>query len=207
VRQTRGHAQNRVALDTLLRKFRGEDVEKPLAWFKTRVPSVGEHAFLNIIYKPVPEDLQAHAAQDLKLPAPIADFYRHYNGVRLFFDALNVYGLLVPGATQDRYDAFALLPFSLSEANAEFDSELRARDMVCIGSYGFDRSLVCISRKDESILCFVGTAFSTFRARWNSLSQWLSSEVFRIGTLFDEHGKLVFDEAATLPSSIHQWHG
>jgi hypothetical protein len=191
-----------VAIDllALLGKFDNcADHETEQAFFRTYVPSVGRAAFLNIIYKAIGPGVMDEVAKDLRFPSALSDFYATYNGARLFVGALSIYGCLPTGQLLHRADPTRLLPFDIREVNQEFALRIGGRDSICIGSYSYDRSVVCLHRTDQSVTCYVGTDFGKIRQQWPSLDRWLTDEVSRLSLLFDEKGNRLVDKERLLP--------
>jgi len=198
-------SKHEVDLLKLLARFKPiDDVENVLAWFKTRVPSVAPYAYLNTIYKPASPDIRLKTARELEFTQSLERFYERYNGACLFVDRLSIDGLVDLDAPYERVDRFRLQPFRIAEANAEFATDLSSRGLICIGSYGFDRSLVCVKKADESVVCFRGTNFNRVRCEWDSFNGWLSSEVLRLASMHDDSGVIQVDESLTPPEqSLH----
>ncbi len=191
-----------VNLFQLLDKFRSfHDVETAEAFFKTKAPAIAPEAYLNIIFKAPSSGLVSEISEELKLPTPIKDFYKYYNGARLFVNGLAIYGCVPKGTPLNRSDRFKILPFDIREVNEELGKKLDATDFLCIGSYGYDQSLVCIERTTGEITCFVGENISKERMHWQSFNEWLSIEVQRISFLFDPNGNCLVDEINLLPLS------
>ncbi len=191
----------RTNLLKLLSKFLPiSDVETEYAFFKTHVPSVAPEAFLNIIFKPASADVQKKVTRKLSFPASMVEFFECYNGAILFSDALRVYGCLPDHYLLNRADAFDSLPFDILRTNEEFGEELQPRGLLCVGSYGYDRSLVCMDRKTAQITCFREQDFGVIRASWPNLDQWLTSEISRMSFYFDEHGNRLVAERELPPS-------
>lgn len=191
-----------MAIDLLRHLGEFQDVsnrETKDAYFLTHVPSVGSAAYLNIVYKAPEPALREEVGRELKLPSTLQDFYCSWNGARLFVGALAVYGCLPVDKVLQRSDPTRLLPFDIREVNLEFARETQARDIICIGSYSYDRSLVCIHRETLSVTCYVGKDFGNVRQEWVSLGQWLTDELARLSLLFDERGVLLVEKQFTLP--------
>jgi hypothetical protein len=191
-----------VTIDLLaaLGKFKNlSDRETDHAYFMTKVPSVAPEAYLNIVYKPVAPEIRAELEKGLQFPNSLAEFYQHWNGARLFVGALSIYGCLPRNYLLYRADRFKVLPFNLREINHEFLSQTSHKNLICIGSYSYDRSIVCMNRKSQSIACYVGKQFAEERQTWPSLDQWLSDEITRLSFFFDECGNRLVPEEHLLP--------
>lgn len=184
----------------LLGKFESvSNRETAGAYFQTHVPAVGSDAYLNIVYKAAPMAVVREVDRDIRLPASLIDFYTTWNGARLFVGALSIYGCLSIGQTLDRTDPYKLLPFDLRAVNQEFAMRTTDLGLLCIGSYSFDRSIICMRRKTQSVICFVGKHFSKVRMEWTSLELWLTEEIARISLLFDEKGNRLVEKDHLLP--------
>ena len=191
-----------MTIDLLRQLCKFQDVsnrETRDAYFLTHIPSVGSAAYLNIVYKPPEVDLMEHVGRELKLPSKLQDFYRSWNGARLFVGAFSVYGCLPFNQMQDRSDPTRLLPFDIRDVNGEFVQVTQAKDILCIGSYSHDRSIFCIHRETLSVTCYVGKNFEKIRHEWAGLDHWLTDEIARLSLLFDEKGTHLVDKQFLLP--------
>lgn len=80
-----------------------------------------------------------------------------------------------------------------------FARAITGTDLLCIGSYGYDRSIVCIDRTTLEVSCFVGKDFTRTPKAWQSLDDWLVSEIQRVCRLHDELGNCLVDKKQFLP--------
>lgn len=189
-----------INLLAMLGKFKNlADQETEDAYFRTKVPAVGPDAFLNIVYKAPPRSLIDDIEMDLRLPSSLSEFYGQWNGARLFVGGLSVYGCVRSGQQLDRTSLLKLLPFNIREVNREFGRQANEAGLVCIGSYSYDRSIVCMRRESQSVVCFVGKDFLNVRQEWKSLEHWLAEELLRLSLLFDEEGNRLTDKEWLLP--------
>jgi hypothetical protein len=189
-----------IELLRLLTKFNDlADRETEDAYFRTHVPTVGSSAYLNIVYKAPPRSILEEVDRDLHFPESLKRFYADWNGARLFVGALSVYGCLSNGRSFDRTDPFRLPPFDVREINREFAKQTKSAGLICIGSYSYDRSIVCIHRETQSVFCCVGKDFSKRRQEWADLDQWLTEETGRLSFLFDSTGTRLVDKELLLP--------
>jgi hypothetical protein len=83
--------------------------------------------------------------------------------------------------------------------NREFAKPLDTQNLVCIGSYGWDRSLVCVDRLSFEVVCFKGEDFSMRRKIWRSLEHWIVSELARIEVYFDASGNCLVEPGQLVP--------
>jgi hypothetical protein len=160
---------------------------------------VGSSAYLNIVYKAPPKSVLEEVDRTIHFPESMLSFYTAWNGARLFVGALSVYGCLSTGRLLDRADPFKLQPFDVREVNREFERQTKDAGLICIGSYSFDRSMVCMHRETQSVACYVGKDFSKRRQEWESLDQWLTVEISRMSLLFDGAGNRLVDKERLLP--------
>ncbi len=175
------------------------DRETEHGYFRTRVPTVAPYAYLNIIYKPCASEVLGAVHAELRLPAALFDFYRVWNGARMFLGALSVRGCLPEGQRINRSDPFALLPFDLRESDRALASVLDREGLLRIGTYNHDGSIVCMSRDSERVQCYHEADIGRVRQAWSSLSEWLVSEIARLSLLFDSKGHPLAPEDLLLP--------
>lgn len=180
----------------------GRDLDAPNALFMTNLPWIDPGAYLNVIYKPVAQAFVDTVAEDLGFPNSLREFFKHHNGARLFFDAMRIYGCVHRETILDRSAPLTLPPFDIVAANREFQSYGQKANVVFIGSYSYDRSMVCMNRGDESIVCFKGADFTQPRRKWPSIEDWLRKETSRLSSMFAADGKREVGEELLLPSAV-----
>ncbi len=189
-----------VNLNSLLSRFKNiEDFESKTAFYKTRIPWAAPFAYLNILYKPVTEELRHKRVNELSIPKSLADFYRSYNGANLFADFLRISGFRPDSYVLDRKNWQDIPAYDIRDIEERHAEQLREMNLVCFADYSFDGSYVCIDRSDEKIVCFKGKNFTTTRLTWASFEQWISSEIARIAFYFDQQGKRLVAEDKLLP--------
>jgi hypothetical protein len=176
-----------------------DDVETEHAFYRTRVPSVAPEAYLNVIFKAALQEVRQEIATILLLPPSLVSFYSQWNGAHLFINCLHIYGCVPQGQLLNRTARFSLPPFSIETANNGLARKLEAQNLVCLGSYGYDRSLVCVDRRSLETVCFKGNDFTVKRRVWEGVEQWVVSEIQRIGAFFDYAGNCLVDERQLLP--------
>jgi hypothetical protein len=183
----------------LLAKFRAnENVETPIAHFLTKTPWVAPEAYLHIVYKAASRSLVDQVASELRFPSAMREFYDLWNGGWFFNGGFSIYGCVEEGMLLDRSNRFALPPFNIRDLN--FSIRGVSGNLVAVGTYRYDGSVVCVHRETGQTVCFVGTSIREERMRWNSLEQWIHQEIERIGFLFDENGRLLVGKENILPS-------
>jgi hypothetical protein len=178
-------------------RFRSfHDRETEHAWFRTLVPWIGPEAYLNVVYKAANPSVLKLVADKWRVPEPVADLLGVHNGAMLFSNALNIYGVVEPGTLLNRQDRFQLPPFNMEREN---ESWVVAPDrLLVIGGYRFDGSRACIDRTNGRIYVFKKRNEIPVTS-WDTVDDWLNSEVFRLGQLFDHDGKRIGPESETGP--------
>ncbi len=165
-----------------------------------KLPWVGDLAYLHVIYKPAEADIVKGASNQVEFPASLKDFYASCNGAFLFVRAIQIYGCVAPGTLPDRSDPLSLPPFDVVQMNRELDPS-KPRGQICIGSYGFDRSLVCLDKQSQKISCYRRENFDVRRRTWPTLDNWIEDEVQRLSLLFSPEGRRLVPEELCLPDS------
>jgi hypothetical protein len=194
---------NKIDLFSLLSRFENiDDVETDIAFYRTKVPSVAPMAYLNIVYKATTRATVEEHESALHLPPELVEFYRQWNGARLFVGRMSIFGCIPnPHPLFKRQDPLAYLPFDLRLENGMRHSELLSRNLLCVGVYTQDTSLVCMRRHTSEVICTMGKDLDRVRAQWPSFREWLSAEVPRVAACFDERGNLAVPPAFTLPGT------
>jgi hypothetical protein len=132
-----------------------------------------------------------------------AEFLRVQNGAILFSGSLSIYGVLEPGQRISR-EPMLRPPFNIEDENASWPPHEPDR-LLAIGGYGFDGSSICIDRRDFGIALFQrGEALLRREPTlsWDSLDQWLRSEISRLSNLFDTSGRMLVEESQTVPTYL-----
>jgi len=190
-----------ISLEELLSKFKPcNNVEYEGRKFMTLVPSVGDLAYLNIIYDAACADVQRDIIDPLKLPADVREFYRTYNGADLFAGLFSLYGFMPKKYLIYRDDWRKTLPYNILDLNERFFDNLAASNIVLFASYGFDRSGVFIERSTGLVHCSVADNLRRIRASWVSFETWLEEEIGRLSECFDENGNRLVEIEETLPT-------
>ncbi|MDP9112609.1 MAG: hypothetical protein M3O20_02885 [Acidobacteriota bacterium] len=109
------------------------DVETSAGCFRTLVPWVAPEAFLNIVFKPAPQELLSRLAEKWRFPLTVVDVLVQQNGAMLFSGSLNLYGVVESDTVLNRQDRFSLPPFNIDNEN---DSWTFDRDcLLVVGGY------------------------------------------------------------------------
>ena len=185
-----------IDLRKLLSNFEDvENRESRTAYFQTHVPWVAPLAYLNIIFKPLPDQARENSLRKFVVPPPLAEFYRLQNGAILFSGALSIYGFRVAGQLLNREDPFARLPHNIEDHWQKLEAEL-----LPFAGYSFDGSRVFIGRSDCKVYVSRGTEPAP-SCMWKCLEEWIHGEISRLSSLFDRRGKQLADLSFTVPCS------
>lgn len=158
-------------------------------------PHVAPLAYLHKIFPPANED-QIEIIESFIGRKPINDhigFLKVCNGLSLFSTSLALYGIrsLVSRNPLDP------LPFGLDIPNIYERPNNMDEDAIIIGSYRFDGSNAYITPDGHVYYCLERDA--TPLMEWESLPIFLSAEIERLSSLFDEDGHPLTPEVQTLP--------
>jgi hypothetical protein len=127
--------------------------------------------------------------------------YSHCNGAPLFSGAIRIFGCVAPGTSLDRSDPLSLPPLDIIKMNRQFVDPQCVNELLCIGVYGFGRSLVCVDRRGEVVTCFEGEDLKMTRRVWPTVESWIRDEIVRRSVLFSPAGERLVSEELCLPGS------
>jgi hypothetical protein len=177
-----------------------ELLESKTGYFYKNVPSVAPEAYFHVIFKPIAPTLVAAIYDLVAMPKIWKNFLSIQNGANLFSGAICLYGIHPQGQLLNRTGGLdSRLPFNLVSEGRRVSWLGKELNLV-IGSYGFDRSVVCLNREDGSISVYRGK--DELLASWDAASSWLMDETARLSVLFDSDGNRLVDEAETKPERI-----
>ena len=178
-----------IDLTSLIARFRPrDDREGAFAVFRTRTPWVAPYAYFNILFRPAPEQLLADMTRELDFPTSVEELLRVHNGAILLGGNVALYGVVAARQLVNRSDPFGRLPFSIASENDAWPST--PDRLLVIGGYELDGSRVVIDRRDGTVSARRKSESRVVCSR-PSLGAWLTGELARIGSLFDEEGRLV----------------
>lgn len=152
------------------------------------VPHVAKLAYLHRVPPPLTdiELTQLESRLGKFLPVQLVEFYKCADGLSAFSDTLNVYGLRRSYQRSDLLAASAQ-PYDIGAPNStERPSGLRFGEMV-VGGYREDGSKILVDEGGAAYRCERGNALSRLNT-WPSFQKWITSEIHRLGELFDETG-------------------
>lgn len=161
------------------------------------IPHVGPDAWLHALFPGLrePELRQLEESLGGPLPCELREFYRRFNGLSLFNDALSIFGLRQKlGRTGDA----AWQPFSILTPNGPERPPDSPPGLTFIGGYGWDGSLVFIGPSDKRVVRCLKTS-STPLNQWANLGEFLSHEAARLAVHFDDRGRQIQPTSPTVP--------
>jgi hypothetical protein len=163
------------------------------------VPLKGPEAWLHDIYAPLTEEQINTIERSVftkKIPAVLKEFYREMNGINLFSDTFNVYGLRF---SYVRTGDESIQPYDLITPNLGRPKEC-PRSWLFFGSYSWDGSKVVMdTAASENPRVFRVERWTTnVLQEWESFPDWLNSETIRVEKLFNENGYRIDPEVPTV---------
>jgi hypothetical protein len=183
------------------------DFESSVAYFFTHVPFVAPKAYLNILYKPAPVEVQTIRCNQLGITGQLREFYSRFNGALFFSGAIRIFGFRHDKYLLERSDWKTLPPINISEINERNQPLLDEMRLVCFADYDLDCSSVYLNRDTGAVACYEGRRLESVRSTWASFQDWLQMEFARVSICFDRSGHLLVDEESLLPGpGKHKFH-
>lgn len=162
-----------------------------------KAPHIAESAWLNRLYSPIDKNeiLNLEDGISKKIPASYVDFLTNFsNGLNILGDTLCLFGYR---SNYVRTVDFSWQPYSLVSLNKYDKPRNSTEEMLFIGSYDWDGSLLYMTTDEKVHCCHCNDSTSLFI--WDSISSMLISELKRLYTLFDHSGIQIDDTHATTP--------
>jgi hypothetical protein len=162
-----------------------------------RAPHIAPQAWLHSIHPPLTIDEVTNLSNAINndIPEDYKSFLLQFNGLKVFNTTFCLDGLR---KNTGRNINSVWQPFNMITPNTLERPSGATKDMVFIGGYDWDGSLIYIDKSTNEVhLCDGETAASTFR--WASFEKMLDSEIERLITLFDAAGKQIDEDESTLP--------
>ncbi|MCL2591022.1 MAG: SMI1/KNR4 family protein [Betaproteobacteria bacterium] len=156
-----------------------------------KAPHVAPAAFLHTLYPPLTDDQVLLLGETIgkKIPGHLTIFYKECNGFHYFSDTLSIDGLRINGVAQ---------PYGIEIPNVNERLRDANDDMIFIGGYSWDGSLIYTKEKDEKIY-FCSPESSKPLKSWESIEDFIADEANRIAALFDARGVQIDEDQSTLP--------
>ena len=164
-----------------------------------RAPHIGSEAWLNSMYSPLSEcDVVAmEKSMELKIPIQYREFLLNCsNGLNIMNTTLCLFGqrkIVGRNITASRQ------PFDLVTLNT-YKSERPKNatpDLFFFGGYDWDGSQVYLTNDGKVHFCYPNDCTSL--KKWDSLDDFLTSEILRIYSLFDDNGVELDESTPTTP--------
>ena len=162
-----------------------------------RAPHIAESAWLNRLYSPIDKNeiIKMEDGISKKIPTSYVDFLTNFsNGLNILGDTLCLFGYR---SNYVRTVDFSWQPYSLISFNKYDKPRNSTGEMLFIGSYYWDGSLLYMTTDEKVHFCNRDDSTSLFI--WDSLSSMLISELKRIYNIFDSSGIQIDDTQATTP--------
>ena len=162
-----------------------------------RAPHIAESAWLNRLYSPIDKNeiIKMEDGISKKIPTSYVDFLTNFsNGLNILGDTLCLFGYR---SNYVRTVDFSWQPYSLISFNKYDKPRNSTGEMLFIGSYDWDGSLLYMTTDEKVHFCNRDDSTSLFI--WDSLSSMLISELKRLYNIFDSSGIQIDDTQATTP--------
>lgn len=143
---------------------------------------VSEKAYLNILYKPQINAIKkAFNSFSPTIPLDLLDFYGKYNGCRLFFSSLNIFGVQC-------FDEEIYEPFDLALENHIIQESFKDNNYVFFASLGGDYAFAY--KKDEcSKIYAVKKGKKKVLKVFENFGSWFSYYFDALYEEYDEEGQ------------------
>lgn len=157
------------------------------ASFICPLPDVGSHAFLHVLFDPVPvQEIEAEAVRSgFPLLAVVLENLMEMNGALLFRGALSIYG--VRGAISR--DPLKRKPHDIYEINTLMRPKGALPSQCFLGSYSEDGSWLYTEASDGAVYRRQRKT-SEIMSRWPTIDAMIVSEVARLSQGFDRYGAI-----------------
>ncbi len=164
------------------------------AYFRTNVPEVAPYAYLNILFEPVGDGVIQRVEKELgPIPEPLLQFYRQHNGALLLSSSIRINGLLPANVMMDRADPFSRVPFDVRNLAA-----YRSGTHFPFASYGALGEIVLLERVTGEVTAVDADSRKVIRT-WPSFQQWLTGELERIASMYEDDGRYAGPPDGTSP--------
>jgi hypothetical protein len=157
---------------------------------------IAEQAWLHGIYQPLNNVEIEKLEQDIqiKIPLDYKFFLANYsNGLNIFVDVFSLDGLRKRNSRnkEDAYQPYSIINPNTKERLVDADCE-----MFFIGGYNWDGSLLYM-KNNKVYRCSNENTIPI--NTWDSFSEMIKSEVFRICSLYDQNGIEINKDYPTIP--------
>ncbi len=170
-------------------------IESTGAFLIGHVPHIAPQAWLHAIFNGIPEeDVKRIEKQiNLEIPSQYRTFLNHMNGLTMYSNTLNLYGLR---SSFERTANSIWQPFSIIPSNTTERIKDASSDMIFIGIYNWDGSKLYINQSNKVFRC--SSKSTKPLNEWNSFEEMIIEESNRISNLFI-NGKEINSKIPTTP--------
>jgi len=184
-----------------LRKFRylGEQVLEDGTVLVGKAPHIAPNAWLHSIHRALNdgEILALETMLGLNIPEEYKMFLKYANGIKVFNTTFCLDGLR---KNYGRSVNHVWQPFDIVIPNIQERPMAATSNMFFIGGYDWDGSLLYIDKLTDKVhLCDQNDARSVYQ--WENFGVMLSTEIYRLITLFDSNGREKDSNMSTLPTN------
>jgi hypothetical protein len=161
------------------------------------VPHVAPEAWFQSIYHPLRTEEIKYIEEDVgsQVPVVFSIFLKKCNGLSLFSDSLNIYGLRKSFA---RTGDAVWQPFSIKTPNIDERPRHSRSSFFFVGGYGLDGSLLYIDTNSQEVYRCKQRSAKPLN-QWPSFEVMLERETERLSRLFDKEGHLLNPDQPTTP--------
>lgn len=165
------------------------------------VPHVAPEAWFHSYYLGL-NDIEIHELEskmEIIFPKSIHEFLAYSNGIKLFSDALRIFGIRKHiGRTLETIRQ----PYDIISCNSPFEKPVDSPEsLMLIGSYGMDGSILYFHSGEEAIYYSSRDSINPKRS-WSNFWDMLTEEAIRLASLFDTQGKKINPKVPTIPDVV-----
>lgn len=165
------------------------------------VPQVAPLAYLHYLYSPLSKE-QVDSLEEkfaYQLPEEIRRFFQEMNGINIFSGSLYINGLRTDLSRTT--EAVIQQPYDIVFPNLQ-GHDYRLKNIIYLGAYGYDCSLIGYNVEDGSIHRQLKTSKEKIN-NWRSITEFLSMEYLRLQGLVDENGIKKHGWESTIPPNYN----
>lgn len=147
-----------------------------------QMPFVSTKAYLNVLYEPQMDSIQkAYNTLSATILPGLMDFYKQYNGCRLFFSSLNIFGIQC-------FDDEIYEPFDFESENRNIQETFKNSDYIFFGSLGGDYAFAY--KKDEcSQIYAIQKGKKKILKTFDNFETWFSYYLDVLYEEYDDEGR------------------
>lgn len=162
-----------------------------------KIPHAGTNAWLHAVFAPLDisglDLLEKHIG--MPLPPTMKDLFLEANGLDLFSSSLSIDGLR---KNYKRTIDEVWQPYDIRTPNVEERPPDSTLEMVFIGGYNWDGSLLYINNKTERIFRCSASSAQPLN-EWKNIWTMMIAEINRLRKHFDNNGNEINSNTPTIP--------